>query len=296
MLIAHATFKAPLFFVVGIIDTSAGTRDLTKLSGLGRSMPAVAVMADAGGDRMAGIPPMIGFAAKEAGYAGLLDGGTAGADRHRRDGARLGTDGRLQRPVPVGCVRRPSHGVRDRPSQRPHPAWMTGPTLFLVVLGLVLGVCPGIARTAAAVVRADRRPDPRGRDGALARTRTAARAVGGGLAGRRRDLLRSARQGTAGPRSPGPAANPEPGTGRRPGGWTRSPTWVTCGHPARVAAGFARRDPVGAGRLPRADADQGGHRAEGCRQCSVNPPNWCWRWSSWVSRSPPCGSGAGSPR
>ena len=78
MLIAHATFKAPLFFVVGIIDTSTGTRDLTKLSGLRKSMPVVAVMAVLAAISMAGIPPMLGFAAKEAGYAGLLDGGTAG--------------------------------------------------------------------------------------------------------------------------------------------------------------------------------------------------------------------------
>ncbi|MET0864310.1 MAG: proton-conducting transporter membrane subunit, partial [Nakamurella sp.] len=78
MLIAHATFKAPLFFAVGIIDTSTGTRDLTKLSGLAKSMPFLAVMATLAAISMAGIPPMIGFAAKEAGYAGLLDGGGYG--------------------------------------------------------------------------------------------------------------------------------------------------------------------------------------------------------------------------
>src|SRR5690242_10844736 len=78
MLIAHATFKAPLFFTVGIIDTSTGTRDLTKLSGLRKSMPVVVTMAVLAAISMAGIPPMVGFAAKEAGYAGLLDGGTAG--------------------------------------------------------------------------------------------------------------------------------------------------------------------------------------------------------------------------
>ena len=78
MLIAHATFKAPLFFVVGIIDTSTGTRDLTKLSGLGRRMPWSPRWPSLAAICMAGIPPMLGFAAKEAGYAGLLDGGTGG--------------------------------------------------------------------------------------------------------------------------------------------------------------------------------------------------------------------------
>src|SRR6476469_5524408 len=78
MLIAHATFKAPLFFAVGVIDTATGTRDLTKLSGLGRRMPLLATLAVLSAISMAGIPPMLGFAAKEAGYAGLLDGGTWG--------------------------------------------------------------------------------------------------------------------------------------------------------------------------------------------------------------------------
>ena len=41
-------------------------------------MPFLAVMATLAAISMAGIPPMLGFAAKEAGYAGLLDGGTWG--------------------------------------------------------------------------------------------------------------------------------------------------------------------------------------------------------------------------
>lgn len=142
MLIAHATFKAPLFFVVGIIDTSTGTRDLTKLSGLRKSMPLVAVMATLAAVSMAGIPPMLGFAAKEAGYAGLLDGGTAGA---------IGTV-----VMAVGSALTVAYSARflwgafaGKPgvtatAPTPAPAWMTGPTLLLVVLGLVLGIVPGL--------------------------------------------------------------------------------------------------------------------------------------------------------
>src|SRR5690554_4223563 len=37
LLLAHALFKSSLFLVVGLIDHSTGTRDLRKLSGLGRS-------------------------------------------------------------------------------------------------------------------------------------------------------------------------------------------------------------------------------------------------------------------
>jgi multicomponent Na+:H+ antiporter subunit A len=142
MLIAHATFKAPLFFVVGIIDTSTGTRDLTKLSGLRKSMPVVATMAVLAAISMAGIPPMLGFAAKEAGYAGLLDGGTAGY---------LGTA-----VMAVGSAFTVAYSARflwgafaDKPgveatAPKPSSPWMTGPTMLLVVLGLVLGVFPAL--------------------------------------------------------------------------------------------------------------------------------------------------------
>ena len=45
MLIGHALFKATLFLIVGVVDHSTGTRDLTKLSGLGRRMPLLATLA-----------------------------------------------------------------------------------------------------------------------------------------------------------------------------------------------------------------------------------------------------------
>ncbi|HEX5018832.1 MAG TPA: Na+/H+ antiporter subunit A [Actinomycetes bacterium] len=73
MVVAHALFKAGLFLVVGIVDHNAGTRDLRKLSGVGRSMPVVAIAAMLLGASMASLPPLIGFVAKETIYTGLLD-------------------------------------------------------------------------------------------------------------------------------------------------------------------------------------------------------------------------------
>ncbi|MEV0216943.1 Na+/H+ antiporter subunit A [Micromonospora sp. NPDC050695] len=73
MLLAHALFKAALFLVVGIIDHGAGTRDLRELSGLrhwSRPLFVVAVLAAAS---MAGVPPLVGFVAKEAVFAAFLD-------------------------------------------------------------------------------------------------------------------------------------------------------------------------------------------------------------------------------
>ena len=72
IVIAHALFKATLFLVVGIVDHSAGTRDLRKLSGLGRRMPVVCGAAVLAGASMAAIPPLLGFVAKEAAFESLV--------------------------------------------------------------------------------------------------------------------------------------------------------------------------------------------------------------------------------
>ncbi|MFC0006232.1 Na+/H+ antiporter subunit A [Micromonospora siamensis] len=66
MLLAHALFKAALFLVVGIIDHDVGTRDLRELCGVGRRAPVLATVAALAAASMAGVPPLIGFVAKEA--------------------------------------------------------------------------------------------------------------------------------------------------------------------------------------------------------------------------------------
>ncbi|WP_395245403.1 Na+/H+ antiporter subunit A [Agromyces sp. MMS24-K17] len=78
LLLAHALFKATLFLVVGIVDHSAGTRDWRKLSGLGRRIPVVATVAMLAAASMAGIPPLLGFVAKEAVFTAFLEAGEAG--------------------------------------------------------------------------------------------------------------------------------------------------------------------------------------------------------------------------
>ena len=66
LLLAHGFFKATLFLVVGIIDHQSGTRDIRKLCGIGRSAPVLAVVAVLAAASMAGIPPLLGFVAKES--------------------------------------------------------------------------------------------------------------------------------------------------------------------------------------------------------------------------------------
>lgn len=73
LLLGHALFKATLFLVVGIVEHQSGTRDIRTLSGVGRASPVVLVTAVVAGASMAGLPPLLGFVAKESVFASLLD-------------------------------------------------------------------------------------------------------------------------------------------------------------------------------------------------------------------------------
>ncbi|HWR85497.1 MAG TPA: Na+/H+ antiporter subunit A [Rhodoglobus sp.] len=140
LLLAHAMFKATLFLVVGIIDHDAGTRDLRKLSGLGRAAPALAVVATLAAASMAGIMPLAGFVSKEAVLTGLLESATSPL-------GWLAIVG-----VAVGSVLTVAYGARflwgafgTRPGAdavRPHRtdvAFLTAPAA-LAVAGLAFGV------------------------------------------------------------------------------------------------------------------------------------------------------------
>jgi len=72
ILLAHALFKAALFLVVGEIDMRTGTRNIDELGGLSRSMPVAFGVAVAAGLSMAGVPPLLGFTAKEAAIEAVL--------------------------------------------------------------------------------------------------------------------------------------------------------------------------------------------------------------------------------
>ncbi|MEM1387658.1 MAG: putative monovalent cation/H+ antiporter subunit A [Pseudomonadota bacterium] len=76
-LIVHCLYKAALFLVVGCIDFRTGTREAEILGGLVRAMPITALAAALAALSMAGIPPFLGFIAKELMYAGGLAAGSA---------------------------------------------------------------------------------------------------------------------------------------------------------------------------------------------------------------------------
>jgi len=64
-IINHATFKASLFMVAGIIDHECGTRDMRRVNGLLKYMPHTAVLAMIAASAMAGVPLLNGFLSKE---------------------------------------------------------------------------------------------------------------------------------------------------------------------------------------------------------------------------------------
>jgi multicomponent Na+:H+ antiporter subunit A len=70
-LFAHSLFKGAFFMIAGAIDHETGTRDIRKLGGLRGAMPITFVSACLAGLSMAGIPPFIGFLAKEEIYAAI---------------------------------------------------------------------------------------------------------------------------------------------------------------------------------------------------------------------------------
>ena len=79
VLLAHGAFKAALFMVVGIVDHEVGNRDIRRLHGFDaswRPIIAVSVLAAAS---MAGVPPLLGFIAKEKGLDGAIEGHFGGA-------------------------------------------------------------------------------------------------------------------------------------------------------------------------------------------------------------------------
>lgn len=66
LFLAHALYKAPLFFVAGNLDHGAGTRNIDHLTGMRRYMPWTAAVAMLAALSMAGVPLSLGFIAKNA--------------------------------------------------------------------------------------------------------------------------------------------------------------------------------------------------------------------------------------
>lgn len=138
-LIVHALYKACLFLVAGIIDHETGTRDTSALGGLRHAMPITSVAAVLGALSMAGLPPFVGFAAKELVY----EVGLASATSWLLIGAALLAN--VSMVVVAGIVAvRCFLGMPVATASTPHdPSWaMLGGPVLLALLGLLFGLAP----------------------------------------------------------------------------------------------------------------------------------------------------------
>jgi multicomponent Na+:H+ antiporter subunit A len=72
-LAAHACYKGALFLVAGTLEHETGTRLVTELGGLRRSLPVLAAAGALAALSMAGVPFFLGFVGKELLYGALFD-------------------------------------------------------------------------------------------------------------------------------------------------------------------------------------------------------------------------------
>ena len=141
----HATFKAALFMIAGVVDHEAGTRDLRRLSGLALVMPVTATLAMVTSAAMAGVPLLNGFVSKEMFFAETV--AVAGAEWVRLGLPVLATIAGIcgvtySLRFVLDVFRGPP--ATDLP-RHPHepPRLMRLPIEVLAVVCVVVGVAPG---------------------------------------------------------------------------------------------------------------------------------------------------------
>ncbi len=148
-LLNHATFKASLFLVAGIVAHETATRDITKMGGLRKEMPITFILATIGALAMAGIPPLNGFLSKEMFYEASYEmGHLLGGPFTYLIPALAVLGGVLTFAYSIKLIdgiflgKRPSHGL---PEHIHDPGWtMIVPTAFLAVLIILFGLVPSI--------------------------------------------------------------------------------------------------------------------------------------------------------
>ncbi|GAB3189275.1 monovalent cation/H+ antiporter subunit A [Hydrogenophaga aquatica] len=142
----HATFKASLFMIAGIVDHETHSRDMRQLGGLWSLMPWTATLSMVAAASMAGVPLTNGFLSKEMFFTEAV----------------VGTQGMWGWLVPVTVtlagICSVAYSLRfvhdtyfngplgDVPNQHPHepPLGMKLPSILLVTMCVVVGLFPAI--------------------------------------------------------------------------------------------------------------------------------------------------------
>ena len=144
LLLAHALYKAPLFFVAGNVDHGTGTRVIDRLGNLRRAMPWTAAAALLAGASMAGMPMSFGYIAKDA----ILAAKQAGEAALFARAANTVFGAIAVAVAAVAAIRvfwRHPGANETPPAHEGGPALVL-PPLVLALLGIVLGVFPFVVQ------------------------------------------------------------------------------------------------------------------------------------------------------
>lgn len=148
----HAAMKGLLFLAAGSVQHGAGTKDLERLGGLLRRMPATGTAMLVGAVAIAALPPLNGLTGEWLLYRGLADVGL-----HADPSAGLAAIGGIAllaligglaafcfvRLVGIALLGTPRHADAARAHESP-PA-MTVPLAVLAVACVALAIAPGVA-------------------------------------------------------------------------------------------------------------------------------------------------------
>ncbi|TCM69138.1 multisubunit potassium/proton antiporter PhaA subunit /multisubunit potassium/proton antiporter PhaB subunit [Acinetobacter calcoaceticus] len=146
-IINHATFKAALFMLAGIIDHETQTRDLRKLSGIWQMLPFTATLTMITAAAMAGVPLTNGFISKEMFFTELLSNLSGGF------GILAAIIATMAGIFAVAYSTRLVHGVffdgavgKDVPNKAAHepPLGMRAPAILLATLCILVGIIPAL--------------------------------------------------------------------------------------------------------------------------------------------------------
>lgn len=143
-ILAHALYKATLFMITGTIDHTVHTRDVSKLRGLRKIMPLLAVAGFLAAFSNAGIPFTFGFIAKDLIYESTLHSKYL---PYVLTGLALMTNILLLYTGFVAGILPFTGKYVKEDYQRVHlPDFLLyGPPLTLSVLGIIYGIVPSLA-------------------------------------------------------------------------------------------------------------------------------------------------------
>jgi multicomponent Na+:H+ antiporter subunit A len=141
LLLAHALYKAPLFFVAGNVDHGTGTRLIDKLGSLRHAMPWTAAAALLAAISMAGMPLSFGYIAKDL----ILEAKTSGGIFAFASAAYTVFGAIAVSVAGVAAFRifwRPPGENVSVPDAHEGGPSLVGPPLALALIGIGLGIFP----------------------------------------------------------------------------------------------------------------------------------------------------------